>query len=94
MNVYFISDGNGHIKIGKSNNVEERLKTLQCGNAVELRVVHVIECQSEKEAFELESELHQNLASVSSTKKLKTPGCEWFDIVWNDLFKNRQNLYR
>lgn len=37
--VYFVSDGVGHIKIGKSKNVRKRIKALQTGNAHELNLI-------------------------------------------------------
>jgi hypothetical protein len=52
--VYFISDGAGHIKIGVTGNIQERLAAMQLANATELRIEAVIPGGG----AELESELH------------------------------------
>lgn len=71
-NVYFISDGD-YIKIGKANNPEKRLVQLQTGNPKTLKLLNVIECKTEKEAFELEAFLHTILQSTHQTG-------EWFHL--------------
>lgn len=59
-NVYFILDEkSAAVKIGKSNNIEERLSDLQTGNSNLLTVEHFIECKSEEHSFELEKKLHK-----------------------------------
>lgn len=62
-NIYFISDGE-FIKIGKSNNVNRRLRELQTANPRELKLLKVIECKNETAAFELEVFLHKILQST------------------------------
>ena len=44
VSIYFISNTeNTHIKIGRSNNLKERLGTLQVANSAKLQVEYVIE---------------------------------------------------
>ena len=71
-NVYFISDGE-NIKIGKANNPEKRLAQLQTGNPRALRLLNVIKCETENDAFELESFLHTILQSTHLNG-------EWFHL--------------
>jgi predicted GIY-YIG superfamily endonuclease len=58
--------GTGSIKIGKAKDCEKRLKQLQTGNAVELRLIHVF-----KGYGNVESALHKEL------KTFRESG-EWF----------------
>ena len=57
--VYFITDGHGHIKIGKADDVVQRLKELQTGNPYRLTVLLTVMLESPIYAFELELELHK-----------------------------------
>ncbi len=70
--VYFISDGK-YIKIGKANNVECRVKELQCGNPNKLKVVSRITCASSQDAFTVEKFFHKELADHNVRG-------EWFDV--------------
>jgi hypothetical protein len=59
MNVYLILDeAKNAVKIGKANDVEQRLSDLQIGNATELVVLSVIPCISEKHSKDIEIDLH------------------------------------
>lgn len=69
--VYFLTDDHGHVKIGKSNDMTQRLKELQTGNPYKLRILLTIGMNSETEAFMLEEELHRKFA------KARLEG-EWF----------------
>lgn len=73
MYVYFIETATKPklIKIGKSNDVDARLAQLQTACPVPLSVRHVITCDSETNAFEVEKLLHSVFSS------LRTNG-EWF----------------
>lgn len=71
-NVYFITDGR-YIKIGKANNVENRLMVLQTGSPLPLKIQRVFKCKDPKEAYELEHFFHVLL------KNHRLHG-EWFDI--------------
>lgn len=73
MKVYIIQVGNkkGPIKIGVAMDPDKRLKVLQIGNHLELKLIAVIPCNGRKRAFELERILHYEL------KGLKIRG-EWF----------------
>jgi len=70
--VYFIEDAvSVAVKIGKANNIFTRLKELQTGNPNPLRVIHYLKCNSPKQAFELEKDLHRKF------HHLRKEG-EWF----------------
>jgi len=72
MFVYFIQSGKkGAIKIGKSNDPEDRLKTLQTGSPKTLYLIASIHCKSEQEAYTLEKKIHNKLC------KQRLNG-EWF----------------
>ena len=59
--VYFISDGQGHMKVGVASDIVTRLSSMQVGNASELQVVHLIQMETLSEAYRLESEIHDAL---------------------------------
>jgi len=61
MYVYFIQEGrgkHGSIKIGKSSNINKRLKSLQTGNPRKLTLMATIKCTTPNNAHRLESKLH------------------------------------
>ena len=63
--VYAILDSkNNCLKIGKANDVDQRLGDLQSGNPTKLKVVATIQCSSEKHAFAVESELHLKYSNL------------------------------
>ena len=70
--VYFISDGQGHCKIGVASDLEKRLSALQVGSAYELSVIHAIYTEAIDDAYVIESEYHAILGS-------KNIRGEWFD---------------
>jgi hypothetical protein len=72
--VYLITDGE-FVKIGISSNLEERLKSLQIGNARKLKVLFNFELEN---AVEMEQELQKEF----STKKLIG---ELFDLTPKDI---------
>lgn len=57
--IYFISDNNGHIKIGVTEDVTRRMQQLQTGNAMELSLIHSIRMNSMSDAYDLETILHR-----------------------------------
>jgi hypothetical protein len=70
--VYFILDEiSSAVKIGKANDVLERLATLQTGNPNKLVLLGYIKCISEKHSFLIEKQHHQKF------KDLHING-EWF----------------
>lgn len=71
--VYFISDGE-KVKIGKANNVESRLKSLQTSHAKELSLIKCIKCKNEESAYKKEKQLHKKFDEFRITG-------EWFDIL-------------
>lgn len=60
----------GAFKVGRSSNVENRLKQLQTGSPYELRVILVLEDQGSQER-----EIHRRLRGYESQD---TEGGEWF----------------
>jgi len=55
--IYFIRNDQGHIKIGRTTDIDKRLATLQTGNSTELSIKYVIEV-NEHASFEMEKLLH------------------------------------
>jgi predicted GIY-YIG superfamily endonuclease len=72
--VYFIQRQYSHIKIGVSSNPEKRLRTLQTGSSIPLRLIATFPCESRSEAFLLEKYFHENYAH------LQVKG-EWFKRI-------------
>lgn len=75
--VYIITNGKEY-KIGKADNVGNRIKQLQTGNPCKLELLGVIECESSAEAYTLEKELHtiyKNVANIG----------EWFTLEINHI---------
>lgn len=70
--VYFITDGRGHIKIGKADDTFKRLKELQTGNPFKLSFLLTVMLGSAAEAFELEQILHSMFAQYQMEG-------EWFE---------------
>jgi|SaaInlLV_10m_DNA_4_1040232.scaffolds.fasta_scaffold22105_3 hypothetical protein len=67
----YVLECNGYYKIGITNNITNRLKSLQTGNAHEINVIHIEERYKPEKA---EKYLHQKF----SNKRLKG---EWFKEV-------------
>lgn len=61
MNVYFMAHGN-LVKIGKSSDPEGRLKTLQTGAFMRVRLLAVAKIDSEAQSYEIERQLHEQFA--------------------------------
>ena len=93
--VYFIEAvGQGKTKIGKANNVEERLKMLQTGNPYELKITGKMEFKNSAEALRCESYLHKVYANEriligSPSERKKT---EWFNFVIKESFDEKAFL--
>lgn len=60
--VYFITDGQGHIKIGKADDTYKRIKELQTGNPYKLSFLLTVMLDSVSDTFELEQELHSKFS--------------------------------
>ena len=58
--VYFVSDGTGMVKIGKTNNVIHRISSLQVGNARKLRLLAMAYPHMTQNVSELEKEIQHN----------------------------------
>lgn len=72
--VYFISAGSGPIKIGLSDNPEQRLLDLQTSHYKQLHLLFRVECATRIEAYQLESAFHRWYADVRLMN-------EWFDVT-------------
>lgn len=70
--VYFISDGQGHCKIGVASDIKERLSTLQVSSAFELTIKHIEYTDDLDEAYEIERHYHSQLHE----RRIRG---EWFD---------------
>lgn len=70
--VYLITNGKEY-KIGKTDNVSNRIKQLQTGNPYKLELLGIIECESSSEAYMVEKELHTKYKDVAAIG-------EWFDL--------------
>jgi hypothetical protein len=70
--VYFILDEKSEaIKIGYTGNLDSRFSGIQTGNPNPLIILHTIECRSDKQAADLEKQLHNRF------DHLRLSG-EWF----------------
>lgn len=79
MKVYFILDSESNaVKIGKANNIHERLSDLQTGNPNTLRLIHQIDCESEELSFLLEQTLHKKFNEFRKSEKMKKETVEEF----------------
>jgi len=79
--VYFILDETSNaIKIGKANDIDERLSGLQTGNPNELIVLHYIKCKTIEDAFNLEKDYHNKFNHIHIRG-------EWFKYD-KELFQN------
>jgi len=76
--VYFISNGNNAVKIGKSNDPAKRVKELQTGSPHTLTLIRKINHYIDKAAHDVEQQYHELLAS----KRLKG---EWFELTDNEV---------
>ena len=57
--VYFIRDGIGHVKIGITNNINNRLKALQTACALKLQYYAGLQVPNKFKAQEIERYLHE-----------------------------------
>jgi hypothetical protein len=71
MKIYFITDGK-YIKIGSSESPEQRLKQLQTGNAIPLKILKSVEAPKKFESY---------LHFIFKAKKVNS---EWFLLDTND----------
>ena len=63
--VYFILDiFKNAIKIGKADDIDNRLSSLQVGNVTELLVLHYIECKNSDHALFLENHYHNTFSNL------------------------------
>jgi len=76
--VYFFSAGWSPIKIGVSQNPDERMAALSTAHYKEMRILYLIECVDRETAFRLEAGFHRWYAD----RRLRN---EWFDIKLAEL---------
>jgi len=63
--VYFILDEKSNaVKIGKANNINQRLQDLQTGNPNTLSVIYNIKCKSEEHSFLTEKYYHKKFEHI------------------------------
>lgn len=74
--VYFITDGE-FIKIGKSENPIERMRTMQTGNARELKMLAIYQCYDE----ELEGYIHKRFSHDRVRGEWFRPSKELFSFM-------------
>lgn len=80
--VYFISDGQGHCKIGVASDIKARFNTIQVGCAYDLSIKHIIYCDTLDEAYDIEKQYH------SALKDFNIRG-EWYN---EDAVENYYNF--
>ncbi len=83
MYVYIIQSGfkeKAPVKVGMSDDPNKRIKQLQTGNPLELRLLLSIKCTSRDHAYNLERTLHTLLSSNNIMN-------EWFSICKSNLYK-------
>lgn len=73
--VYFISDGQGHVKIGKANDPLSRLKELQCGNAYKLKIIDLIYVVVKRPSWVKTSHVEHSIHTLFSKHRIHD---EWF----------------
>ena len=70
--VYFVQEAHSHlIKIGLSSTIHSRLISMQSQSATKLELIGFIRCNSKKDAYEKEKELHNLLVKYNHH-------AEWF----------------
>jgi len=55
--IYFLQNAEGHIKIGCTSNLEQRIQALQVGNSSNLKLLYIIELPDE-ESYSFEQHTH------------------------------------
>jgi len=94
MIVYFVQAGeSGPVKIGVTQNIEDRVVNLQTGNPEKINVMRALTLRSKEDAFNLESKLHNKF------KDVRLNG-EWFkyskyldDFIKNISFKDGEPVF-
>lgn len=69
--VYFISDGNGFVKIGYAADIFQRVNTMQVNNVAELSILHLVYNDDLDDTHRTEKQYHEHL------KPYKVRG-EWY----------------
>jgi predicted GIY-YIG superfamily endonuclease len=79
--IYFITDNNGFIKIGVTDDLEARLKQLQTGNPHRLSVIRTISTRQIRKYtdYEVENALHFHFRKYNADKE--NNNSEWFESV-------------
>jgi len=89
MKVYFILDETSNaVKIGKANDIQQRISDLQTGNPNQLKLIYYIDCNSVEHSFVTEKKYHRKF------QHLHISG-EWFkyeEKVFQKFFTEDLNL--
>ena len=97
--VYFISDGHGHMKIGKAEDPSSRLKELQVGNPFELKICELIEVEDfphiHFDAVKFEGLLHQEFKDFKIRNEWfsEEPVVNWLNEVHTDIDEHPKSRY-
>jgi len=73
-NVYVIESRSGQCKVGVSEWPAKRLEQLQRNHDTDLTLAHVFKCDGHGAAYQLEKEIHKQLADYAL-------GHEWFRCI-------------
>jgi Meiotically Up-regulated Gene 113 (MUG113) protein len=73
--VYVVKSADGHCKIGRTGNLETRIKALKANHIEDIEIVHTIKTD---DMFDLETTLHSHFAN----KRVKG---EWFNLAPKDI---------
>lgn len=84
--VYFISDSNGHIKIGQSNDIPRRLQEIQTNSPTRCCLIQYIKLENQADRDDWENALHNYF------KDYRLKG-EWFDEKPIIDFLGEENLF-
>ena len=97
--VYFVTDGHGHMKIGKAENPIKRLKGLQTGNPYDLEFYELIEVPKFEHlvftAFDLEKVMHEKFQKFKIRDEwfFEEPIQEWLKEVYHDIVNHPRSKY-
>ena len=99
-NVYFALDEESNaLKIGKADDVDDRLSSLQTGNPNPLIILHTIKCRSDWHALDLEKKLHERFDALHIRGEWFKYDLKLFQQCFNEDFnfepkKKREPLIR
>lgn len=80
--VYMVSDGH-YIKIGVTENMENRLRSISTGNPRPLKIMAIIDVGYNIDAHTVEKDLHYRLADARSSGEWFFHNNVFFDVIAN-----------